>query len=605
MLTPLDFGVLMLGAAGVICLSLIVYAWQHRSTPGTRAFLLMALAAAVWSLGYLGEITAPDVATKVIWGKTQYLGIVLLPYGWLTLSLQLTDQGRWFRPRWHALLLIIPVLTVVLVWTTEAHGLVWRTITLDESGPFPALNFEYGLFFWVNWVSAQLQLLVGTVLLIRRLWRLPNLYRWQLTLLVVASLAPWIGNLAYIFKLMPIPNLDLTPFGFAVSALVQAYSIFRYRFLDIRPVARKAVVDGLREAVIVLDPTRRIVDLNPAAMRLLDAQGDTIGRKGDQALSAWPELIKLAGQNGDSEGLFQTRGGQWLLARAADLIDEHNPAGRLIVIHDITAQRQNEQALAAARDRAIEASELKGQILAKVSHELRTPLGAILGYSELLHSGAYGDLSERQQSATSRVIQSTHFLTRLVNELLDQAQSESGRLQIHPEPMRIRELEEALRQQFAVTALNKGLELDVSVDPQLPDEIFSDSKRLLQIASNLVSNALKFTSKGRVSVQMLAAAANHWQIVVRDTGMGIAPEHLRRVFEPFWQADSTLTREHGGYGLGLAITQQLAQLLGGHVEVASTLGEGSTFTASLPLRVPDVAATPQPEPAAADSQPAN
>lgn len=586
MLSALEFGILMLSAAGIICLSLTAYAWRHRATPGAQAFLVLALAAATWALGYLGEITAADMATKIVWGKAQYIGIVLLPYGWLTLSLQVTDQGRWFRPRWHGLLLVIPVLTVILVWTTELHGLVWRTITLDATGPFPALSFTYGTFFWVNWVSAQIQLLAGTVLLIRRLWALPNLYRWQLGLLVAASLAPWIGNLSYIFKLMPIPNLDPTPFGFAISSVVQAWSIFRYRFLDIRPVARKAVVDGLGDAVIVLDPTRRIVDLNPAASVMLKGETDLIGRPDDAALKRWPELVALGRESGDGERLLQTSNGRWLHARGSDLFDERNPTGRLLVVRDITAQRQNEQALAAARDRAIEASELKGQILAKVSHELRTPLGAILGYTELLQSGAYGDLSERQLSATSRVIQSTNFLTRLVNELLDQAQSESGRLLINNESTRVRDLGEALRQQFAVTASNKGLELAVTIDPTLPDEIISDPKRLLQITSNLVSNALKFTTRGAVTVNLQSIAETQWRITVSDTGMGIAPEHQSRIFEPFWQADSTLTREHGGYGLGLAITQQLVELLGGRIEVASTLGEGSTFVVTLPLLLP-------------------
>lgn len=597
MVNALDVGILMLSAAGVICLTLSAYAWRHRATPGASAFLVLSLAAAAWSLGYLGEITAAEVEMKILWGKAQYIGIVLVPYGWLTLSLQVTDQGRWFRPRWHGLLLVIPVLTVLLVWTTESHGLIWSSISLDASGPFPALSFEYGTFFWVNWVSAQLQLVVGTVLLIRRLWRLPNLYRWQLGLLVLASLAPWIGNLSYIFKLMPIRNLDPTPFGFAVSSVVQAWSIFRYRFLDIRPVARKAVVDGLGDAVIVLDPTRRIVDLNPAATLLLNGAEELIGRQDENALAAWSDLIAVGRENGEGERLFQSQTGRWLHVHGSDLFDERNPAGRLLVVRDVTAQRQNEQALAAARDRAIEASELKGQILAKVSHELRTPLGAILGYTELLQSGAYGDLSERQLSATARVIQSTNFLTRLVNELLDQAQSESGRLQITKEPTRLRELAEALRQQFAVAATSRGLTLDVTVDSSLPDEIVSDPKRLLQIASNLVSNALKFTSHGRVAAHMEALPGHLWKLTVSDSGSGIAPEHLGRIFEPFWQADSTLTREHGGYGLGLAITQQLVQLLGGRIEVSSKLGEGSTFAVILPLLVePALPLAPQPNP---------
>ena len=181
-----------------------------------------------------------------------------------------------------------------------------------------------------------------------------------------------------------------------------------------------------------------------------------------------------------------------------------------------------------------------------------------------------------------------------MNELLDQAQSESGRLQINNESTRLPDLVEAVRQQFAVTAANKGLELEVRVDPALPDEIVTDPKRLLQIASNLVSNALKFTSHGGVTMQLTRAAEGQWRMMVTDTGLGIAPEHQSRIFEPFWQADSTLTREHGGYGLGLAITQQLVQLLGGWIEVASTAGVGSTFTVTLPLIIPSSAAAPHP-----------
>ncbi len=581
-------GIVLLTLTGVAGLVVAGYAWRLRKTPGALPLLITALAVAEWSLAYVGELLASDLAGKVLWGQLQYLGITLVSFGWLLLAADLSNRRRWRDPRVMIALLIIPAVTQVLIWTNSLHGLIWATVALDTAGSFPALQVTYGPWFWVVWVSAQVQLLLGTIFLFVRLVRLRKLYRWQVGLLILAALAPWIGNIIYVLRLLPLPNLDLTPFAFGVATLILAYSIFRYRFLDLRPVARKAVVDGLPDAVLVFDLMGRAAELNPAAEALLRLPPEPLGKPDESVLAYWPELLTLAREQGTHQEVVHLNGADrdplWLNVTASDLMDGPDRAGRLLVIQNITARKQIELSLAAARDQAIEASQLKSQILAKVSHELRTPLGAILGYAELMQAGTYGKVSEQQTAVTDRIIHSTHYLTRLVNELLDQAQLDTGRLRLQVKPTDLKRMLDGVRAQLETQAQAKGLALTFEVDPALPTMMALDERRAAQILINLGGNAIKFTEIGQVHVSARLSGADTWTMRVADTGIGIAPEHQAHIFEPFWQADSSLTREFGGYGLGLAIVKQLVDLMHGTIAVDSTPGAGSTFTVTLPLR---------------------
>jgi signal transduction histidine kinase len=239
--------------------------------------------------------------------------------------------------------------------------------------------------------------------------------------------------------------------------------------------------------------------------------------------------------------------------------------------------------LATARDRAIEASSFKSQLLARVSHELRTPLAAILGYTELLQIGSFGPVSDKQQSTLSQVIDSTHELTDLVNKLLAQAQFENNRLALTITPFRLTEMVKPVVARLNPLAETKGLTLALEIDPHLPCCLNGDVKRLQEILVNLISNAIKFTPSGKVRVRLYQLNSNGWAIEVADTGIGIPPEMQAHIFEPFRQGDGSLTREYGGLGLGLAIVKQLVTIMEGQITLKSEVGRGSTFTVTLPL----------------------
>lgn len=257
--------------------------------------------------------------------------------------------------------------------------------------------------------------------------------------------------------------------------------------------------------------------------------------------------------------------------------------GVIGVAFDITERKLAEAAMAKARDAALESSDFKSRLLANVSHELHTPLGAVIGYAEMLQDGIYGPISPEQSDKLDEIIGSSQHLTSLVRELLDQARLESGRLKLDNTPFSPAGIMEAVRNQMIVLAQRKRLVLTGEVAEGVPASLHGDAKRIQQILTNLVGNAIKFTDEGIVQIKIYRPETTSWALEVSDTGSGIPPEKQTTIFEPFHQLNGTAGQNSPGFGLGLSIVHQLVGLMGGRVNLASEPGRGSTFTVILPL----------------------
>lgn len=241
--------------------------------------------------------------------------------------------------------------------------------------------------------------------------------------------------------------------------------------------------------------------------------------------------------------------------------------------------QQRTQELALERDKANHLAAVKTRFLANMSHELRTPLTVIQGYAEQLTQSLQGDESKRQLQALR---DHSDFLLHIVNDILDSAKIEEGKLSIAPEVFALKPLLQQLQQACSPLAQRKQLRLELDIKAGVPEWIYSDSFRLRQILFNLLSNALKFTQQGFVRLT-LRLDGNHLLIEVTDSGPGISAEQQVRIFEAFEQADVSTTRQFGGTGLGLFISRRLAELLGATLTLHSTLGFGSCFSLQLPL----------------------
>ena len=348
-------------ASLIVSVAVAGFIWRRRPAPGATSFCLLMLAIAQWSLAYALELVSADSSTILFWDNFSWLGSAFAPTLWLIFALQYTDRTKWLTRRNTAILMVEPLLTLLLVWTNQFHGLVEDNIRLDTHGPFVGLEMTYGVWYWINIAYSYLLLFVGTILicmLIQSHMRSAHLYLGQAGALLIAVLAPWVGNALTISGLSPFPDLDLTPFAFTISGLAIGWSLFRFRLLDIIPMAREAVIESMRDAVIVLDEQGRIVDLNPSAQRLaVRTVSRAVGRSFIQVFAGWPELVERCRSvtNAYAE-IVQSEG---KTPRYFDLSisplyrrNGHQAVtGRLIVLNDITEHKQAERSLRESEER--------------------------------------------------------------------------------------------------------------------------------------------------------------------------------------------------------------------------------------------------------------
>ena len=304
--------------------------------------------------------------------------------------------------------------------------------------------------------------------------------------------------------------------------------------------------------------------------------------------TAWTNQVEN-GSTYQPEFRINRPDGREIWARSAIRIftDESGNLERIVgAIKNITARKFDERALLEAKEEADAASRTKGDFLATMSHELRTPLTSILGFSELLREQS--DISEQSQRFIDRVVGASRILLSVVNDILDFSKIETGNVEIRREPMSAVALGTAVLELIRPQADAKGLELAFQADGDIPALILADNDRLRQILINLLGNAVKFTTSGGVALKLgYSPAKEHLHCVVWDSGPGIAPEDIGRLFRRFSQIDGSTARSHGGTGLGLAICKGLVELMDGKIGVRSEVGRGSEFWFEIPAHMAD------------------
>lgn len=576
-----------------------VFAFRRRGHFAAPPFIAMCFFATLWSLLYIFELDSTSLAIKFLAVKIEYIGIIGVPLSWTAFALAYSGQGKWLTKRNIAIALIFPIITLLVAWTTEYHHWFFTEIstTTDPVSGLLLIWNPPGWWFWLHAVYTYGILVFGTFFLIREYWNQRDVYRSQVVVNMAAVLLPWVANGLVIFRLLPI-QIDITSVTFSASILILGWGFFRYGLLDIAPVAHRAVFESISDAVIVLDPALRIVELNPAAQELFDIQPKkVISKSFREVFRPWLNMEdKVLQKHGFHKEIILEKNGSaphWLDLSISTLrASSGNSGGHIITLRDVTELKENESALAIARDEAVQANNFKTQLLANVSHELRTPLGVILGYVDLMTRRSYGELTEKQVSVLGRVKESTEYLDGLVSELLDQSQLDSGRLKLAKRSFEPREVFGNTFNQLSILAEAKRLEFNATIAEGFPIAIIGDSQRLKQILVNLISNAIKFTETGEIVVSIFSTAPDTWKMQVADTGPGISTDVISTIFEPFKQLPEASKVLRKGYGLGLSITKQLIRLMGGEIEVDSEIGKGTTFTVILPLVIVEEVSAP-------------
>ncbi|MES9855547.1 MAG: response regulator [Sedimenticola sp.] len=358
----------------------------------------------------------------------------------------------------------------------------------------------------------------------------------------------------------------------------------------------QGVTDSMGEGIYALDSAGLCTYLNPEAVKLfghsekawlghnihLLAHDDCIHDEGEQAVEDCPILRTVS--RGDTfrsdNEWFKRQDGSIFPAAVVSvpLRDSEQIVGSVTVFQDITLRKQAEQEMRDAQRMAEEASKAKGDFLANMSHEIRTPMNAIIGLS---HLALQTDLNPRQMNYIEKVHLSAEALLGIINDILDFSKIEAGKMDVESVDFRLEDLLDNLANLMGLKAEEKGLELLLYTDPEVPNHLVGDPLRLGQILINLTNNAVKFTAEGevviRISLKETLGDQVRLEFSVEDSGIGLTAEQQGRLFQSFSQADSSTTRKYGGTGLGLAISKQLVELMEGEIWVESEKDKGSIF----------------------------
>ncbi len=573
-------------AATVLAIFLGLYALRHRDTPGASAFTGFMLILTIWLLS-VGFERLAQPGMRIFWLRISLSCLSLLPVFILIFSIRSNGYERWLSRGRIAALFVIPLLTQMFNWVSSLDPLF---IKPPMTAPAPNQQiFELvarGTWYWVHTAYSYTLILFGLLLFSITAVRSFNIYRKQSLAVLVAVLVPLAIN--YIYNFGPIHiTRDVVLYSYVFSSVIFAWTTFRHKLLVVSPVARNTLLDIMSDGLLALNATEHVVDLNPAMRRLLTAalpdraaSAQVIGLPAAQILTPWLEVLAALKNKAEAqlETILERDGTRSYFDVRLIPMPNGQQTGWLVIWHDITALKQMEQEIIAAREVAEEATRAKSDFLARMSHEIRTPMNAIIGMS---HLALQTELTAKQEDYVSKIQASARNLLGIINDILDFSKIEAGRLELEAVNFALNDVLENVASQVGIHAAEKGLEFLFSIAPDAPLALVGDPLRLGQVLLNLSSNAIKFTAAGEVVIksELVSMDGEHvlLRFSVRDTGIGLTQEQIADLFKPFVQADSSTTRKYGGTGLGLAICRRLVGLMGGRIGVDSEPGRGSTF----------------------------
>ena len=582
------------------------FAFRIRRAPGGSWFFFMTIATAVWSLADAFDYSSVTLEAHVTAAQFAYFGSTA-PVLFLLFALQYSGRMRGAMGWRTTLLFVVPLVSIAAAFTNSYHHLLWRGFTVLADRP-NMIVYQHGPVYWVVTVYSLVLALVATLLLLDVAVKARGIYRTQGVAIVVAAIFPWVGGVVY--SVAPEWFLGLDPaLTLTVTGVILAWSMWRLKLLDLVLVPREVIVEQMADGLIVLDSAMRILEINPAAVRLLGlASTPAPGTPALEVLANWSEsgwdaLTAVYKQRASTlaspTGAF-LRVDRSLLESGGD-----GQARDLFTLRDITAQVEAERALKGAyaelagyrdqlealveertaeltraNDELRAATRTKDDFFAAMSHELRTPLNSILGFSGVVLSGMAGEINEEQRKQLMMVRRSGRHLLNLINDLLDLTRLEATGMPPEAVDFELDEVLDIVAKMIAPQADEKGIGIEIAV-PAPGTSMRTDRVQLEQILLNIVGNGVKFSSGG--TVRLSTSCSGEWvTIAVSDEGPGIPEASQVTIFEEFQQLARPETGKPQGTGLGLAISRRLARGLGGDITVQSAPGEGSTFSVVVP-----------------------
>jgi len=562
----------------------IILLWKFRKSTEVKFLIYLEFFVAIWALTYALEFANPDLNTKIFWSKLSYFGIAFLPVCYFLFTTAFSQKKNIITTKNIALLLVIPVITIVLVLTNEKHLLMWPLVTLD-----PVKNIAYyshGIGFWVFFIYTETLLLLGLYNLVSSIHNFPAYYKRQIGTSLVASVIPIIGNLMYITNINPYPGFDWTPVSFVLTGLIIALGVVRFRMFDIVPLARTKLFEMMNDGVVVTNSEGFIEDCNSAVYTLFNWQKKSIihepfekvfndYNKLTEGLSGNLDSIQLEINNEAIKNYYQVR--------ISPIYRNKQFSGNILLFHDITSIINTEEELKETNRKLLNEIEKREKLIEDldafahtVAHDLRNSLSSILSASEIMEELIEQNDKNLLREFSGLIKNSANKSIQITHELLLLAATDKTQVETNPLDMGLIYNESKGQLTEMIKSSNA-----VFTEPVEWPLAFGYAPWIEEVWSNYLSNAIKYGGvppKIEVGADILAnEKIKFW---IKDNGKGLTIQQQIMLFRNFVRLDP---QKADGYGLGLSIVKKIIEKLGGTVGVESTgNGEGSKFFFILP-----------------------
>ncbi|MCR4989741.1 MAG: response regulator [Lachnospiraceae bacterium] len=543
-----------------------------------HSFLFLYLIANIVNCaGYLFEMTSKTTEEAYLATRMLYLGKVFIPVGMLVFILYFC---RTRFPMWGAVLLCcFHGIMWLLIASNSFHHLYYTSIEFVNTGLFPHNSYGHGplYFIYQGLLPVYFAIAIGFALKSRKYF-VSKLEKSQFRAFIMSPVLALLGLVFFLSG--KTAGYDTTNVGFFITSILMMTAFFRCDLIDTEDMVKNSVVDDLNDGIIATDFGGRLVYTNKKAKGLFPG---ALTKKTDENSGIIKDLRNKAERKERIEigtGIYSVF--------IKELIRDGLFRGRLYILDDVTDVQRYTRKVEEEKEKADEANAAKSQFLSNMSHEIRTPMNAIVGMTDIL---LRDNLPERDQEYLNNIRNSGNALIDIINDILDFSKIESGKMEILPTEYEPLTMANDLKMIFLTRIGDKPIRLTYDIDFNLPAKLIGDAVRIRQIIINLVNNAIKFTEVGYVRLKISSDVVDKdtvcLGISVKDSGLGIKKEDIEKLFDSFTRVDSVKNHKTEGTGLGLTITKQLVELMGGEITVESEYGSGSEFSIMLPQKIAD------------------
>ena len=562
---------------GTIFFTLIeaTYILRKWTKPLHGYLFLYCIAALVNNAGCLAVMLARTQDEALLAKQFSYLGRVWIPYAIMRFGMLLCEEK--FFSRLSLPLVCIHATTYVMVLTTNHHKLYYTNLRFVESGLFPHMEYSYGSWHHLFNALIMFYVVYGLITLTRTFLKKKNpTDRKRVLYFLIAIMST---GIFFILEITGVgAEYDMTVLGYSISSIFLSIAIFRYDLLDTKELARNFVVNRLSEAIIAVDTDGCIGYFNNPAVRLFP---DLAGRGDKTAV-----IEKIKGLI--AKGTPIHKDSRIYTLKENQLLRDGQQVGTAYIIIDETEHFHHMEELKEQKLIADMASKAKGEFLSNMSHEIRTPINAVLGLDEMILRECDNDII---RSYAGDIKSSGRMLLAIINDILDFSKIEAGKMEIIPNQYDASALISDLVNMIATRAESKDLDFTVDIDSGMPFHLVGDDTRIKQCILNLLTNAVKYTREGGVTLSFRHEKKDDSHITltveVKDTGIGIKEDDLKKLYLPFERIEENRNRTIEGTGLGMSIVKNLLSAMGTQLIVQSEYGKGSVFSFSVVQGVSD------------------